>query len=258
MTGKTPRFNIPYPDGTTKAYKLGDELAAMAGGMEAALLAAGIPAVTNQDRAVANSDAARNAHFGNPSTEPDRLALQMRGAECVRPDRGWTERYFATFNAQTNPGGATTPGWYPVEGRKPLCRLTTSIAQGWATQLTPFTWGGNPADPIIDTDGMWNALQPTRINITRTGVWRVTHRLISTGTASVNVMVRVNGVNPSASIAGSSGFGTAGAGTSPNGSAPMSLKAGDYIELVQISPAAAAGTWNTAGCYFSAEFIHPA
>lgn len=116
MTGTTPLYRIPYPDGTTKAYRLGDELAAMAAGTEAALIAAGVPAATNPDRIAAPSAAARDTHFGVPSTEAARLALQARGAEATRTDLGWTERYFATYNAATNPSGMTPAGWYQVDG----------------------------------------------------------------------------------------------------------------------------------------------
>ncbi|MFJ3393997.1 hypothetical protein [Leifsonia aquatica] len=153
MTGTTPVFGIPYPDGTTKAYKLGQELRDMGLGMEAALVAAGIPAVTNPDRIVASSDLARNTHFGTPTTDADRLALQRRGAECVRTDKGWTERFFGPYNATTNPSGVNLSGWYPVDGQLPAGKSiggagsANTVPSGVATVLSNSalagTWGGS-------------------------------------------------------------------------------------------------------------------
>ncbi|AGW42450.1 ferredoxin/ferredoxin-NADP reductase [Leifsonia xyli subsp. cynodontis DSM 46306] len=116
MTGHTRRYNIPYPDGATKAYKLGDELAALAVGVEAALTAAGIPAATNPPIVVAPTLDARDAHFGIPGSESERLTLQTHGAHTIRTDKGWTERYYATYDPDTNPQGATPAGWYPIPG----------------------------------------------------------------------------------------------------------------------------------------------
>jgi|GEM_PF-5909722 len=84
-----------------------------------------------------NSDAERDAHFGKPETEPARLALQARGVECVRRDKGWTERYFATYDPVTNPVGATSAGWYPVEGGVLRGRVNAVTDTGWLTVGTP-------------------------------------------------------------------------------------------------------------------------
>lgn len=142
MTGLTQKFGIPYPDSQTQVYRLGDELRQMAGGVEAALIAAGVPAVTNLDRAVCPTVAARDAHFGVPSTPAARLALQTRGAECVRLDTGYTERYYADYDAAANPGGATPAGWYPTSGALPyavLRRPTAAIAvPNQLAALIPF------------------------------------------------------------------------------------------------------------------------
>lgn len=113
MTATTPVYGIPYPTATTKAKDLPAELAAMGAGVEAALLAASIPPATPAAVRVAASAAARDAYWGVPSTEAQRIALQNRGATTIRTDKAWEERYYATYNAATNPGGASTPGWYP-------------------------------------------------------------------------------------------------------------------------------------------------
>lgn len=136
MTGQTPLYRIPYPDAATKANKLGDELALMGAGVEAALIAAGVPAATNPDRIAAPSVAARDAYFGIPSTEAARVALQARGAETMRTDRGWTERFYASYDAATNPGGVrTAAGWYPTAGRLPYLRAT------FTNNNQPAGWG---------------------------------------------------------------------------------------------------------------------
>lgn len=83
------------------------------------------------------SDTARDASTGTPTTEPQRRALQDSGILIIRPDKGWIEQYYATFNATTNPGGATPAGWYPIV-RKPkvvLSQTNTSIPNGSETVL---------------------------------------------------------------------------------------------------------------------------
>ncbi|RWZ52941.1 hypothetical protein ELQ90_03120 [Labedella phragmitis] len=109
---------------------------ALAEGVEAALRAAGVPAATNPDAIVAATAAARDAHFGVPTTSASQLALQRRGASAIRTDRGWTERYFALYNASTNPGGARQAGWYPVAGRVPV--LDNAVVT--TTSMDPNVW----------------------------------------------------------------------------------------------------------------------
>ena len=64
----------------------------------------------------ASSDAERDDFWGIPTTDAERLALQLREASCYRSDKGYTERYYAKVDTTTNPQGAPTAGWYPVDG----------------------------------------------------------------------------------------------------------------------------------------------
>lgn len=143
MGGITPVYNIHYPNGSTKANALGPELQQMATDVEAALVAAQIPPAQPMSIVVAASEGARNAHWGIPDSETARLALQNKGATTVRTDRGWTERYYATYNAATNPGGSTPAGWYPVEGQLPTFTCfgsgSQTIGSGGVVALT--NWG---------------------------------------------------------------------------------------------------------------------
>lgn len=77
----------------------------------------------------AASSTARDAHFGVPANDTQRLALQNAGSECIRTDLGYSEAYFATYNASTNPGGATPYGWYPLAGALPNLAYTTNASQ---------------------------------------------------------------------------------------------------------------------------------
>lgn len=69
---------------------------------------------------VHGSVTARDTFWGIPADETARLTLQNKGATTVRTDTGTAERYYATYNATTNPGGRTPAGWYedgaPVVG----------------------------------------------------------------------------------------------------------------------------------------------
>jgi hypothetical protein len=90
----------------------------------------------------AASATARNAHFGTPANETQRLSLQNSGAICIRTDTGITESYYATYNASTNPAGASPAGWYPSAGQGPLVmysRNSTALTIATATNKTLTT-----------------------------------------------------------------------------------------------------------------------
>lgn len=113
--GTTPVYSISYPDGTTKVIDLPAALHDEAYSVEAALAAFGMPPVVSGTPVVAASAAARDAHWGVPSTSSARLALQNLGAETIRTDTGVTERYFANLtDGGSNPGGKATAGWYTI------------------------------------------------------------------------------------------------------------------------------------------------
>jgi hypothetical protein len=50
------------------------------------------------------------------TTLAGRIAFQNRAPLCERLDFGWTERYYAEYDAATNPGGISPAGWYPIAG----------------------------------------------------------------------------------------------------------------------------------------------
>lgn len=78
---------------------------------------------------VAGSSAARDSHWGSPSTATTRRALQDSGAITVRTDLGYTEQYFAGLtDGGTNPGGRSVAGWYPVAGAAAPVTVTAANA----------------------------------------------------------------------------------------------------------------------------------
>jgi hypothetical protein len=139
MTGTTPIYGIRFPNSTTKVKDLGAELGVMGGDIEAALQAAGISPVVSGQVISAKTDAARDTYFGKPTTEAERLALQIQGPVVVRTDKGWTEQYYATYNAATNPQGATPAGWYPVSGQLPIGVLAGGSDQSIPNAVSAMT-----------------------------------------------------------------------------------------------------------------------
>lgn len=139
MTYSTPLYGIPVPDGTSLAKNLPAELKAMGEGFEAALNAHVAIPVSNAAVVTATSEAARDSYWGTPTTETARLTLQARGATTIRTDKNITERYFATYNATTNPQGMTPAGWYPIGAPSSLIPTTRSAAERNAIFGTPST-----------------------------------------------------------------------------------------------------------------------
>ncbi|SDH16256.1 hypothetical protein SAMN04515691_2981 [Leifsonia sp. 98AMF] len=239
MTGKTPVYAIPYPDGTTKAVKLGDELGAFALGVEAALLAANIPDVTNQDRAVAGSDLARDNHFGKPSTEAERLALQRAGAECIRTDKGWTERYYATFDAGTNPAGAPTPGWYPVSGAMPAFVCSTPTAQAvagpWSFIAAAFANPANNNFPTPELNRGFASFVGGVLVVQQPGIYDLAAGVVTTVNGIQSVAITLNSAAIGNGLLAQSQTSGITAATPPR---PVRLKAGDELRMWAAAPSA--------------------
>jgi hypothetical protein len=122
---------------------------------------------------VANSEAARNTHWGTPTTGSTQLALQNLGATTIRTDLGITERYFATYNVSSNPAGSRVPGWFPV-GNEALFMGTASRTTASGTSYAPGS-SGFAYTEVADTLGWHNpSTNPDRITPNREGIYRVT------------------------------------------------------------------------------------
>jgi hypothetical protein len=87
--------------------------------------------VNNPNVFVAASATARDAKYGNPATltGTQRKALQDLGVLVYRTDLGITERFWAVYNATTNPIGASVFGWYPVNGGAGVTAARTNTGQ---------------------------------------------------------------------------------------------------------------------------------
>jgi hypothetical protein len=122
---------------------------------------------------VANSEAARNTHWGTPTTGSTQLALQNLGATTIRTDLGITERYFATYNVSSNPAGSRVPGWFPV-GNEAAFMGTASRSTNSGTTYAPGS-SGFAYTEVADTLAWHNpSTNPDRITTNREGIYRVT------------------------------------------------------------------------------------
>ncbi|MBZ4486285.1 hypothetical protein [Microbacterium sp. cx-55] len=262
MGGTTPLLGIHYPSGTTKAVDLGTELEAMAGDVERALIAGGIPPVTPAPVMVAATAAARDAFWGVPANETARRTLQNRGATTVRTDKGWTERYYATYDATTNPGGVKVAGWYPVGGSMPQIDLYPSGAQVVNSGSLISAWSApGSGDSIAFGGAEWFSYGGGIITVNRTGVYSVS-ALVSVSSASgaaAAFFLTRNGnssVQAQDTVLTHSGYGTMAHLTA----AGISLDAGDTIRVYltaatqQLSAPQAAGR---AQGEFSMRFVRP-
>lgn len=232
MTGTTPQYGIRYPDSATKLRALGSELATAFADVERVLLAAKVPAVTPAPVMVAASATARNSYWGTPGTEAARRALQDRGATTIRLDTGDTERYFATYNATTNPAGATTPGWYPVMGSyhgSDLVR-TSGVFTITATR-TPLSWTGAEG-----ASGFWSSTNPTRVTIPRSGVYDIRYAFRGEGSnREIEGQMQLNGSILLPRSMSSGGDAADGAYPLATRAVNLRLTAGDYLSLIVMS-----------------------
>jgi hypothetical protein len=119
---------------------------------------------------VAASAAARDSRWGVPTTIADQRILQNLGARTVRTDTGFTEQYFASYNATNNPGGAASAGWYPVAGSYPYARLLKSNTFSTSTGLYQVPWTSDTSKFFL-----WSSAAPTKIFPNYRGLWRVSY-----------------------------------------------------------------------------------
>lgn len=179
---------------------------------------------------VASSSTARDIFFGVPADETARLNLQNSGVQCFRSDKGWTEQYLATYNASTNPGGATPAGWYPFGGTKPAARLIRP-----ANQATSGTSG-------VPTKIEFNSVVFDTANLTGPNTYSLTapiagiyHVMIHTSYASGNAALFFNTVlYKNNAVIGQSYFedltpGQSGQYPWPQINTMVSLAAGDFV-----------------------------
>lgn len=151
-------------------------------------------AVANPTVFVAASAAARNTHWGTPTTGSTQLALQNLGATTIRTDTGVVERYFATYNVTTNPGGTAAPGWYPIDGSATFFgSCTRSAATG-----TNYLMGASGYAFTESTDTLgWHSptVNPERVTPNVAGLYRViaTSQTAANVTGNRRVLIMKNG-----------------------------------------------------------------
>jgi hypothetical protein len=103
---------------------------------------------SSADTAISNSNKTNGTPPVADATARDALfPSPVQGNSVYRLDKGWMERYYALYNSTTNPGGASTAGWYPVSGRMPYAtaRGTATLSatnNAWSIGSVGFTAGG--------------------------------------------------------------------------------------------------------------------
>lgn len=117
--------------------------------------------------------AARNALFPSPA----------QGNSVWRNDLGFEERYYAAYNASTNPGGRTPAGWY-------------STQQGGLVPITPATitrtGGSHTADRgLITFSGAVTSISLNGVFSDAYKNYKLVVSDLNTGTGSASLMVRL-------------------------------------------------------------------
>lgn len=195
---------------------------------------------------VAGSSTARDSYWGVPTNSTTQRALQDRGAHTVRTDLGWTERYFATWNGSTNPGGAAVAGWSPVSGKMPYIVARRSTTQSVGTTAAAITFNA-----IDETHQIgWTSGTPTRLNINISGNYLFNVLAEVGSTTRGYVFLRRNG-------SGDLGIFDDQANSSGISKVAFTLRvplsAGDYVELLAGTNVSA----NLYNAYVYARYLDP-
>lgn len=201
---------------------------------------------------VAASAAARNTHWGTPTTGSTQLALQNLGATTIRTDLGIVERYFAAWNVSTNPAGAGGgAGWYPIDGSATFFGTCTRSA----VSGTVYSMGASGYSFTEQTDTLgWHnpSTNPDRVTPNVAGVYRVTASSQTAANVTGNRRVQISrNSTPYAEVTLASA-----ASNSTNGvTAVMTLNG--TTDYVTAQTDQGSGSSLTVTAQLSVEFIRP-
>lgn len=129
------------------------------------------------------------------------------------------------------------------------------INKNISSSYSPMTW--NASDPGLDTGGFAVPGQNTRLNIPRSGVYRISYNLRQNGVTSSSCALYLNGspMNPTRGTLDYGANGELGAAVTMGTSGLFQLSAGDYLELWVVSSSTVSGTMWMASSTFSAELV---
>lgn len=211
------------------------------------------------------SQAARDALWGTPASEADKLALQRAGARVYRSDLGWDEVYLATYDAVTNPVGATPSGWYPAPGSGPSVRY---VGAGVLGAYGAGAW------TVMNNTGAWAASRPGETGAFATpfdgtikakmyaGEYEVRAGFLGANATSATLIIKKNNTATSnaGAVAANSGSMAVVATVGIQVARCIPLAIDDYV-VPAIDPAAALTRENTPALldatFFEASFKRP-
>lgn len=166
----TPNYGLPIYTGSEQ-YSLKTVANQITNATDDALeivARGGVPRVANTSE--------RNSLFPSPS----------QGDSVYRKNVGWEEVYYETYNATTNPGGASSAGWYPISGKLPNANLYR-FNSGAAT-TSPAAWA------FSNFSGYQMGVTGSSVTINQAGRYQFTASLVAGngGTAQVYGEIRSN------------------------------------------------------------------
>jgi hypothetical protein len=111
--------------------------------------------------------------FASAAARTSALASPSQGMVCFLSDSGTLWTYYAAYNVSTNPGGAKTAGWYPVNGSGNFYATATRSAATGVT-YAPGAAGFSYTE-LTDTLNWHDAsTNPDRITPNVEGIYRAT------------------------------------------------------------------------------------
>lgn len=120
------------------------------------------------------------------------LGGPQQGQRCTRTDMNWVERYYTTWNALSNPGGATPAGWYPDGGKVPKMRLAKTDAMTLlANNYQEVGWSVDTYKHAISHDPTLG-MPGVPVTIPVTGRYRFNMRLSLIGAGTLTVQLTKN------------------------------------------------------------------
>jgi len=195
------------------------------------------------------SAAARDVVYPSPT----------QGIRVFRSDKQWVEQYFALYNSGSNPVGASSAGWYPIEGALPFGNVIRSTNAG---NISHAAYTDLSANTFWDARRLVNmAAYNDGWAVGLAGRYRVHANVTAFGGSGLFAGFMVStGATPTLPYAlrGRDGSGHVQNYCEANPIVDDNFAVGDYFKLWALS-ALALGAWSATGnaSAFTLEYVGP-
>jgi hypothetical protein len=204
--------------------------------------------------------------FASSATRAGAIASPTQGMVSFLTDSNTYWQYYEAYNSGTNPGGAASAGWYPLEGTVLFAgkrsNTSASIPNDTYTVISFNTFSCAGSTSNTSTIQINSATIPSTFTVRNAGWYSITGSLRTPAWSSTAGTARAIAINKSSTtyttntIIQATETDPTGAAGAINESATYLLAAGDVIRMFIYQNSGGAATNNDTN--FSIQYLRPA